>query len=180
AVMVFHLVPGVAIGGYLGVDVFFVISGFLITSLLLREHARHGRIRLGDFWARRARRLIPAIVLVVLACTSAALAVGGDVLVGIGRQLLGALTFSFNWLSIVAGDSYFHYTSPELYRHFWSLAVEEQFYLLWPLVVLALLFVPWRWVRMLAVAIVAVASAVAMAVLFVPGEDPTRVYFGTD
>ncbi len=97
-VIAFHLLPGVVVGGYLGVDVFFVISGFLITALLLRERKATGGIKLGAFWARRARRLVPALVLLLLVCCAVALAVGGDRLLHLGRQVLGALTFSSNWL----------------------------------------------------------------------------------
>jgi peptidoglycan/LPS O-acetylase OafA/YrhL len=80
AVLLFHLTPGFAIGGYLGVDIFFVVSGFIITRLLLIEHTTTGRIRLGAFWARRARRLLPALAVLLLGCSTAALAVGGDAL----------------------------------------------------------------------------------------------------
>lgn len=180
AVIFYHLSPGYGIGGYLGVDIFFVISGFLITALLLREHAANGRIALGKFWVRRARRLLPAIGVLVLACCSVALLIGGDVLVNLGRQVLGAATFSSNWLAIAGGSSYFDETSPELFRNLWSLAVEEQFYLIWPLLVLGLLLVPNRPVRPAAVAILTVASAIGMSALFLPGDDATRVYFGTD
>src|SRR5690606_15289742 len=94
AVLVFHLRADTLPGGYLGVDVFFVVSGFLITTLLLREIAATGRIHLRAFWLRRARRLLPALGLVVVLCVSAARVVGGDVLVDLDRQVLGALTFS--------------------------------------------------------------------------------------
>lgn len=179
-VMLFHMTPGFVVGGYVGVDLFFVISGFLITSLLLREHAKTGRVRLVEFWQRRARRLLPALGLVVLTCCGVAAVIGGDVLLGLGRQVLGALTFSSNWLAIAGGDSYFDETAPELLRNLWSLAVEEQFYVLWPLAVLALVMIRMRWLRTGVVLALAVASAVAMALLFTPGSDPTRVYFGTD
>jgi peptidoglycan/LPS O-acetylase OafA/YrhL len=133
-VVVYHLFPGwVLHSGFVGVDVFFVISGFLITSLLLREHDRTGRIALLAFWTRRARRLLPALAVVVTVSASVAWLVGGDVLLGLGRQVLGAITFSSNWASISAGASYFAGTQPELLRNLWSLAVEEQFYVLWPL-----------------------------------------------
>lgn len=179
-VIVFHLTPGVLPGGYLGVDLFFVISGFLITALLLREHDTLGKIGLLDFWRRRARRLLPALGVLLLASSSAALLAGGNVLVDLGRQVLGAVTFSSNWLSIAGEHSYFTESTPELFRNLWSLAVEEQFYLVWPLALLALLFVPRRSVRIGIVAGLAVGSAVAMALLYLPGGDATRVYYGTD
>jgi len=99
-----------------------------------------------------------------LSATAAAL-IGGDILVGIGWQLAGALTFSSNWWSIANGSTYLDQTSPELFRHFWSLAVEEQFYLLWPLAVIALLALPLRRVRVALPFALAVASAAAMALL---------------
>lgn len=179
-VLVYHLFPGILPGGFIGVDVFFVISGFLITSLLMREHRTSGRIDLRRFWARRARRLLPAIALLVIVCSTAALALGGDVLVGLPRQVLGAFTFSANWLSIAADSSYFAQGAPELFRNLWSLAVEEQFYLVWPLILLALALIRHWWVRFSIVLAAAAASAIAMAVVFVPGDDPTRVYFGSD
>src|SRR5690625_832449 len=181
AVLVYHLRPTALPGGFLGVDVFFVISGFLITTLLLRELGRRGRINLPQFWLRRARRLLPALVSVVLVSVSLAAAVGGDLLVNIGRQVLGVLTFSNNWLEIGAGSSYFAQTSPLLFVNFWSLAVEEQFYLLWPVVLVLLLALTRTSRQRVRVALtVALVSAILMAVLHTPGEDATRVYYGTD
>ena len=178
AVIAYHFLPRWAVGGYVGVDVFFVISGFLITGLLVRERAIAGRISLPRFWARRARRLFPAIVLLVAACGAAALFIGGDVLVGLGSQVVGAATFSSNWLFIAEGASYFDSATPELFRNLWSLAVEEQFYLIWPGLMLLLLLVPSRVVRIVLVLELAVASAIGMWLL--ASADPTRVYYGTD
>ena len=181
SVLLFHFLPTTLPGGYLGVDVFFVVSGFLITTLLLRDVARRGRLDLLNFWKRRARRLLPALVLVVLVSVTAARMVGGDLLVGIGRQALGALTFTTNWLEIGAGASYFHSTSPILFINFWSLAVEEQFYLLWPLVLaVGLALTRTTRQRLYLVGGVGLTSTIAMAVLWSPGEDATRVYYGTD
>ena len=179
-VILFHLSPGFVVGGYLGVDVFFVISGFLITALLLREHAGSGSIRLLNFWRRRARRLLPALGILLLVSCTAALLTGGNVLVGLGRQVLGATTFSSNWLSIAAERSYFTESNPELFRNLWSLAVEEQFYLAWPLLLLALLVIPSRIARIGIISLLAAGSIVAMALLSLPLGDPTRVYYGTD
>ncbi|NQX29587.1 acyltransferase family protein [Microbacteriaceae bacterium VKM Ac-2854] len=180
AVIVYHLFPGALRGGFLGVDLFFVISGFLITRLLLDERAGTGTISLTAFWRRRARRILPAIAVLALVCTSLAGLIGGDLLVGIGRQLLGLATFSSNWFSIAAGSSYFDQTAPELFRNLWSLGVEEQFYLLWPIALLGLAKLPRRGFQLGVIGIAAVASAIAMAALYAPGADPTRVYFGSD
>ena len=178
-VILFHLTPGTTIGGYLGVDLFFVVSGYLITTLLLRERNETGRIRLSTFWVRRARRLLPALVVLVLVCCTAAWAIGGDVLVGLGLQVLGAATFSSNWLLLAAGSSYFGDSLPELFRNLWSLAAEEQFYLVWPLLLVLVLVRMPRPLRLILVGLLATASAVAMAVLYTPA-DPNRVYYGTD
>ncbi len=196
-VVAYHLFPGWWLPqGFVGVDVFFVISGFLITSLLLRESAaseavgRGRRVSLVGFWQRRARRLLPALVVLIVVCGTWAWAVGGDVVVGLGRQVLGALTFSFNWISISAGSGYFGSGTPELFRNLWSLAVEEQFYVLWPLLFPVLLLIPSRIVRAAIAVAAAAGSAIWMAVLVsdavaagsVGGAaaDVTRAYFGTD
>lgn len=183
-VVVYHLFPvWILQSGFVGVDVFFVISGFLITSLLLRERERTGRIALRAFWTRRARRLLPALAVVVTVSASAAWLVGGDVLLGLGRQVLGAITFSSNWASISAGASYFAGTQPELLRNLWSLAVEEQFYVLWPLLLPLFLLLPRRGVRALAAALLAAASVAWAAHVAAPSaasDALTRAYYGTD
>jgi peptidoglycan/LPS O-acetylase OafA/YrhL len=179
-VVVYHLFPAMLPSGFIGVDVFFVISGFLITSLLLREHARTGRIRLVGFWRRRARRLLPALALVVGVCATGAWIVGGDVLVRLGAQVLGAATFSYNWVSLTGDAGYFSAATPELFRNFWSLAVEEQFYVIWPLVLPLFLLLPRAWARAGAAVLLAGASAAWMATLVASGGDLTRAYFGTD
>lgn len=179
-VLVYHLTPGLLRGGFIGVDIFFVVSGFLITSLLLRERGTTGRISLSGFWRRRARRLLPALALVVLFCSSAAFVVRGDTLVNLGRQVFGAATFSSNWIYIADGGSYFTRDTPELFRNLWSLAVEEQFYIVWPLLFLVLFLLRSRSTRVLAVVLLALVSASLMGQSYVPGADPTRAYFGSD
>lgn len=180
-VLIYHLFPGAGLpGGFVGVDVFFVVSGFLITSLLLRPSRHTVRHRLVDFWRRRARRLLPALALMLTVCATAAWLIGGDVLVGIGRQLLGASTFSYNWVSLAGGADYFTATEPELFRNVWSLAVEEQFYLLWPLLLPVLLrMLRVRWLLVAFALLAAVASTWWMSALVSAG-GVTRAYFGTD
>ncbi|TFB73715.1 acetyltransferase [Cryobacterium glaciale] len=180
AVALYHFFPAILPGGFIGVDVFFVISGFLITGLLVSEHTRTGRISLRRFWQRRARRLVPPLVPVILASCSIAFLIGGDVLVGLGAQLLGATTFGYNWVSIANDASYFSVNEPELLRNLWSLAVEEQFYLVWPLLLLAVLLLRRPRVRLAVVTALFIASALWMGVLYQPGADPTRVYYGSD
>lgn len=181
-VVVYHLFPASWVkGGFIGVDVFFVISGFLITSLLLRPSARVGTTAgLIEFWRRRARRLLPALALLLTVCATAGWLIGGDVLVGLGPQVLGATTFSYNWVSIAEGGGYFAAGTPELFRNLWSLAVEEQFYVLWPLLLPLVLLVRSAWGRAAIALAAAGASAAWMAALIGPGSEPTRAYFGTD
>ena len=181
AVIAFHLWPQRVPGGFLGVDVFFVISGFLITTLLLRERSRNGKIDFPQFWLRRARRLLPALFSVVTVSVIAAALVNRDLLVGIGRQVLGAFTFSTNWLEIYAGTDYFNASSPTLFVTFWTLAVEEQFYLFWPLALVAILgAVHTPKPRMRVALAIGAVSAAMMAIRFEPGANPTRLYYGTD
>lgn len=181
AVLVYHFLPSLLPGGFVGVDVFFVLSGFLITTLLVRERVQTGRVSLRHFWTRRVRRIIPAMVAVVVVCTAAAGVIGGDVLVGIKLQVLGALTFASNWFAIAQGTSYSADLVPQLFANFWSLAVEEQFYLFWPLVLLAVFSVRRsRATGLVVTGLFAVGSAVWMAVAYDPSGDPSRVYFGTD
>ncbi|RKQ83703.1 peptidoglycan/LPS O-acetylase OafA/YrhL [Mycolicibacterium mucogenicum 261Sha1.1M5] len=179
-VLVYHLFPAALPGGFLGVDVFFVMSGFLITSLLLRELSGTGRIDLLAFWRRRARRLLPAVALVVLVSTSLALAASRDLLVGVAQQIAGALLFVSNWVFIANGSDYFARDAPELFRNFWSLALEEQFYIVLPLLALLVFKFRSRLTRALPLAALGLGSAFLMAALANAGSEPTRVYFGSD
>ncbi|MCW2675515.1 MAG: acyltransferase [Modestobacter sp.] len=136
-VVLYHVVPLRLPGGYVGVDVFFVVSGFLITGHLLREVDRSGRVRLGHFWARRARRLLPAALLVLLATTVAVLLwVPQTYWQQFLRAIGGSALYVENWL--LAGDAVdylAHTNAASPAQHYWSLSTEEQFYLLWPLLI---------------------------------------------
>ena len=168
-------------GGFLGVDLFFVLSGFLITSLLLAEREATGRIDLPAFWARRARRLLPAAFLVIaLSVLAVAIASPSD-LPSTRADAIASFLYVNNWHQILADQSYFQaFARPSLLRHLWSLAVEEQFYLLWPLVMGICVAALGRRRTTILTLVLAVASSGLMAVLFTPGRDPSRVYYGTD
>ncbi len=177
AVVAYHL--GYLAGGFLGVDAFFVLSGYLITSLLLAEHHRNGRIALGEFWSRRARRLLPAAAVMVVVVVVAARALGTA---GLRGDVLATLGYAANWHLVFSHQSYFDlFAAPSPLRHTWSLAVEEQFYVIWPLVVAAVLAIPRAGRAVLTtVCIVGIAgSTLAMAALWV-ASDPSRAYYGTD
>ncbi len=137
AVLLYHGGVSWADGGFLGVEVFFVLSGFLITSLLLAEWARSSTISLGAFWARRARRLLPALFcLVAVIGLYYAVAGSAQAIPGLKGDGISALTYYSNWHQIAAGTSYFAATGPvSPLEHTWSLAIEEQFYVVWPIVV---------------------------------------------
>lgn len=180
-VILYHLFPHVFPGGYIGVDIFFVISGFLITALLIGEYEKTGRISLKHFWLRRARRLLPALFATILVICSIVFFVRGDILVGLGRQILGAATFSSNWVEVLAGTNYFDSTTPHLFLNFWSLAVEEQFYLVWPFLVIAIVvLVKKPRVGIAFTLLFALGSADWMTYLFTHDAGATRVYYGTD
>ncbi len=173
-------VPGVS-GGFLGVDVFFVLSGFLITSLLLDELGRSGRIALVDFWIRRARRLLPALIAMVLAVVAARSLFSAEAIATLRNDAVAAFFWAANWAFVAHKTDYFSQGSPPSpLQHTWSLGVEEQYYLFWPLLVLAvaaLVGARARW-AVFALAGFGAAGSAAAAILLAP--DINRVYFGTD
>lgn len=174
-VLVYHLIPGAAPAGLIGVDVFFVISGYLITRLLINEYERNSRIELKAFWLRRLRRLFPALAFMVLVCVALAALVGGDALVKARLQTITALTYTYNWAQIATGSDYFAASDPLLLTNVWSLAIEQQFYIVWPLVLLVI--VRWRG-RAIVPGLLAIASATSMAII--SGTNLSRAYYGTD
>jgi len=181
AVMSYHI--GLIRGGFLGVDIFFVLSGFLITTLLMDEWARTGRISLRKFYARRALRLLPALVLLVVAC---------DVTVMVIARLYWApesfmpVVFGMVYASVVVFfyiGNFVMISGQTLWilGHTWSLSIEEQFYVLWPLCLWLLL----RWARrrgfILPVLVLGIAASLLLKVALVRAHAPlTRVFFGLD
>ena len=186
AVIAYHMDLGWAQGGMLGVGVFFTLSGYLITDLLLSHQASTGRPQLGDFWLRRARRLLPALLVMLAVVVAWVTLLDRSLLPAVRGTVVASALYMTNWWLIAQHSSYFaQFGPPSPLGHLWSLAVEEQFYLIWP----GLLWIGLRWrrsrpvidTRLAAAALLlAAASAVAMGLLYQPGYDPTRVYDGTD
>ena len=180
-VVLYHAGVSWVPGGFLGVDVFFVLSGYLITSMLLVERAGSGRIDLGRFWRGRARRLLPALALVVLFALIATSTIARDDLARTRGDALASVVFMTNWHEIISSHSYFNaFGRPSLLAHLWSLAVEEQFYLIWPLLLVGGL----RWLGRRRMFVLTGLGALALTglmwALYNPNLDPSRVYYGTD
>ena len=182
AVIAFHVGMRMTPGGFLGVDVFFVLSGYLITDLLVAQHARRGRLDLRGFWVRRAGRLLPALAVLLVAVTAAVAVIEPDQLSALRPALAATVSYSSNWYQALHHVSYFaSFGPPPPLQHLWSLAIEEQFYLAWPLLLLLMLTrLRGRRARALTAWLGALASAAAMALTYLPGGDPSRVYYGTD
>jgi peptidoglycan/LPS O-acetylase OafA/YrhL len=175
-------IPGLS-GGFLGVDVFFVLSGFLITSLLLDELGRTGRIALRAFWIRRARRLLPALIVMVLAVVAARDFFPPEATAALRDDAVSAFFWMSNWAFVAQQTDYFsHGAPPSPLQHTWSLGVEEQYYLIWPILVIAVAAMfraRARWAVFVLATVGAVASA-AGAIFYVSDASLNRVYFGTD
>jgi peptidoglycan/LPS O-acetylase OafA/YrhL len=183
-VLLFHAGFGWAGGGFLGVSIFFTLSGFLITSLLLQERDARGRISLGGFWSRRARRILPAALVALAGIAVYGLTVAdAHQAARLPGDGLSALAEVANWRFVLGDQSYAAlFSTPSPVQHFWSLAIEEQFYLVFPLLLVGMTLWTRRSRRGLAILVAALAlgSATLAALLFSPGHDPSRVYYGTD
>jgi peptidoglycan/LPS O-acetylase OafA/YrhL len=181
AVMGFHEGAPELPGGFLGVDIFFVLSGFLITDLLVAQYDRDGRLDLKNFWARRARRLLPALAVMLVVVTAATTMIEPGQQASLRLALLAAATYTSNWYQVLHHVSYFAALGPPApLDHLWSLAIEEQFYLIWPLVLwFFIIRRNGRRACLLATLLAAAMSALAMALEYTPGGDPSAVYYGT-
>ncbi len=181
AVIWFHLEH--ITGGWLGVDAFFTLSGFLITTLLLTEHRSDGSIRLSNFWVRRARRLLPAVIIMLTAVAIVARILGpARSLHRLRLDSLAALFYVANWRAIFSNTGYWNlFSAPSPLEHMWSLAIEEQFYLVWPLVVVVALRVGKGATKALSmfVGLATFCSLTLMWVLYTPGGSTTQAYLGT-
>ena len=187
-VVLYHFWPGRLPGGYVGVDVFFVISGFLITGHLMREIDATGGVRLAQFWARRARRLLPASLLVLLFCALCVMSpylMPTSALPGEVREILASTFYVENWyLALNSADYLNHAGSPTTVQHYWSLSLEEQFYVMWPLLMLLAAWIAVKWARgrrrqvvVLTLGIVSIASFVFCVVFTL--TNPAPAYFVT-
>jgi peptidoglycan/LPS O-acetylase OafA/YrhL len=183
AVIGYHLKVPFMPGGLLGVGMFFTLSGFLITFILLRTWGDTGHLDLRTFWLRRARRLLPAVVLLLVVVLAATALVAPDDFADRFGESIAAMLYVSNWTTIASDNSYFEaFASPRPLDHLWSLAVEEQFYVVWPLLLLGLLNLAQRRLNRVALMTLTltVASFVWMVIVADPGFDNTRAYEGTD
>lgn len=181
AVVIFHMSSTWLHNGFLGVDVFFVLSGFLITSILLTEFHGRGRIDIKNFYLRRARRLLPALFTMLAVVTVVTWIFARGMMHELRGDVIAAVTYVTNWTQIFWNRSYFDQLSrPSLLQHLWSLAVEEQYYLLWPIILVALLATRKRWVALFVPVALTVGSLALMASMYHVGQDINRVYYGTD
>ncbi|WP_242274233.1 acyltransferase family protein [Bacillus cereus group sp. BfR-BA-01310] len=181
-VILYHINFNWMPGGFLGVTVFFVLSGYLITDILAMEWKRNKRIDLKKFWLSRARRLLPGMI-VMLVITFAWITIfHSSLLEKMCGDSLAALFYVSNWWYIYHKLSYFdNFNQLSPLNHFWSLAVEEQFYVVWPFIIsLGFYYIKKQSRMILLICLGAAASALAMAILYEPGADPSRIYYGTD
>ena len=182
AVIAYHLNLTWVPGGLLGVGIFFVLSGYLITDQIVTQWKRNGRLDLKDFWIRRARRLLPAMFVMLALVAAWLLIFDRSRLTSLHGDFISSALYFNNWWLIFHNVSYFDsFGPPSPIGHLWSLAIEEQFYLIWPLALLVgLRIAPQRGKLILLILSGTTVSALAMALLFEPGMDPSRVYYGTD
>ncbi|KXZ17872.1 peptidoglycan O-acetyltransferase [Bacillus nakamurai] len=182
AVIAYHLNFNWADGGFIGVDIFFVLSGYLITSIILPAQGNDITLDFRDFWVRRIRRLLPAAYLMIITTVIWVVLFNQELLHTVRGDAVSSLFYISNWWFIFHKLSYFDsFGSPSPLKNLWSLAIEEQFYIIWPFILLAGMYICKTRARLAAaVMFLALCSAVMMSIMYVPGGDPSRVYYGTD
>lgn len=182
AVIAYHLPLKWVQGGFLGVGIFFVLSGYLITDHIILEWTTHRRVSIVNFWIRRIRRLVPAMVCMLMFVAFWLMSVDPSRLQSLKGDILSSLIYVNNWYLIFHEVSYFEsFGPPSPIGHLWSLSIEEQFYVILPLaMIIGIKLAPRRGKLMLWILVCAALSALAMAAIYEPGTDPSRVYYGTD
>lgn len=181
-VIIYHLFPNQLPGGYLGVTIFFVVSGYLITDLLNQEWIQNGHIDVRGFYKRRFQRLYPALIMLLASASTYIVLFQQDLLKNLRAIVLSSVFYVNNWWQISNDLSYFEqFGTPSPFTHIWSLAVEAQFYLIWPFICVIFYHLARSATRAsYIITVLTVLSAGLMAWLYVPGVDPTRIYYGTD
>ena len=182
AVVAYHASLAEVPGGFFGVDVFFVISGYLVTVLFLaRADAIPDAADTSDFWRRRVRRLVPAAAAAALVTWLVFAALGVRSVGALTAEAFASLGYVGNWFFLFRDQSYFEtITSPSPFLHFWSLAVEAQFYLVWPVLLIGALKFGGRLAAFALAVSLAAVSTLVVASLYSPEADPSRAYYGTD
>ncbi len=182
AVIGYHLNLSFMQGGFLGVSIFFVLSGYLITNIISSEWERSGKVDLKNFWLRRMRRLFPALFIMVVLVVCYVTLFDSGRLTSIKGDAITSILYINNWWLIFHKVSYFaKFGPPSTFGNLWSLAVEGQFYLIWPLVlIISFKYLKKKRYIVFLTLLLAIASALAMGMLYEPGMDPSRVYYGTD
>jgi peptidoglycan/LPS O-acetylase OafA/YrhL len=182
-VIFYHLNPGVFKGGMLGVPIFLVLSGYLITDHLIIDVKRTGHFDFKNFWIRRLKRLYPTLITMLLGTSAYIVLFQRSLLYNLHKIVFTNIAYVYNWWQIANGQSYFErFASNESpFTHLWTLSIEGQFYLVWPLLFMLLLHFKQKRRTIFGITMfLGLFSAVLMGVLFTPGADPSRIYYGTD